>query len=304
MTMSKLSIVIPAYNYAHTLERAVLSACRQLDENTEVIIVNDGSTDNTADVLLQLQQRLQQKIKVFTKTNGGLSSARNFGIKQASGDYLIFLDADDEMAENAILHIREHIKQHSNSRFIIGGHTSVSTNGKRKLHTPIALPATPIAKLKAYLIDKTLSISNGACLMHKSIFYGLTYLEHFRNSEDIPVFAHVLANFECSIIKAPLANVYKHDDSLRHNATYAENVGLQLVDEVFHPSRISTELQTLKKPFLAQRLLSLSRVCHENNRHSQCTEFFIQALKVNWRVIFKWSYSKKFMQSYLQVVLH
>jgi glycosyltransferase involved in cell wall biosynthesis len=272
-----------------------------MDANTEVLVVNDGSTDNTKDVLLELQKKLQDKIMVFTKPNGGLSSTRNFGIKQASGDYLIFLDADDEIADNAIHHMREHLKQHSNSQFIIGGHTSIFTNGKRKSHTPADLPEQPLAKLQAYLIDKKLSLSNGACLMHKSIFNQHNYPEHFRNSEDIPIFAYALVNFKCSIIKAPLANIYKHDDSLRHNVTYTENVGLQLVEEVFNKNRITAELQVLKKPFLVQRLLSLSRVCHENNRHLQCKQFFVKALKNDWRVVLKWSYFKKFMKSYLQV---
>ena len=169
MTTARLSIIIPTYNYANTLERAVLSVCKQMDEETEVIIVNDGSTDNTADVLLSLQQKLNDKIKVFDKMNGGAASARNLGIVNSTGDYFIFLDADDEMAENGINQIREHLKQHNSSKFIIGGHTSVFPSGKRKLHKPSALPAQPIAKLKAYLIDKTLSLSNGACLMHKSI---------------------------------------------------------------------------------------------------------------------------------------
>ena len=301
MTTARLSIIIPTYNYANTLERAVLSVCKQMDKETEVIIVNDGSTDSTKDVLWSLKQELQDKIKVYNKTNGGLSSTRNFGMQHATGDYFIFLDADDEMAEDAIHQMREHLKLHSNSQFIIGGHTSVFSNGKRKLHTPSALPKQPLAKLKAYLIDKTLSLSNGACLMHKSIFNGLAYPENFRNSEDIPIFAHALANFECSIIKAPLANVYKHDDSLRHNVVYAENVGLLLVQEVFNSKRISAELQTLKKPFLVQRLLSLSRVCHENNRHLQCADFFTRAFKHDWRVVLKWSYFKKFVVSTLSL---
>lgn len=302
MTTARLSIIIPTYNYANTLERAVLSVCKQMDEETEVIIVNDGSTDNTADVLLSLQQKLNGKIKVFDKMNGGAASARNLGIVNSTGDYFIFLDADDEMAENGINQIREHLKQHNSSKFIIGGHTSVFPSGKRKLHKPSALPAQPIAKLKAYLIDKTLSLSNGACLMHKSIFNELVYPECFRNSEDIPIFAHAIANFECSIINAPLANIYKHDDSLRHNVAHTENAGLQLVEAVFSPDRISAELQVLKKPFFVQRLLSLSRVSHEAGMHQNAAIYYQQALRVNWQVLFKWSYTKKYLKSKLTLL--
>lgn len=300
----KLSVIIPAYNYAHTLSRAVESVIAQLDKTSELIVINDGSTDNTVAVLDVLKEKYAEKLIIFNKENGGLASTRNFGIDKASGEYLIFLDADDALCPDAILHIQNHISQNPAAKFLVGGHYSVATNGKKKLHLPDALPVSTYNKLQAYLIDKSISISNGACVMHRSIFNQYQYPEHFRNSEDISMFAYTLANFNCTTINHPLASIYKHDDSLRHNADYAENVGLQLVDEVFHPSRISAELQALKKPFLAQRLLSLSRVCHENNRHVQCTAFFKQAFKANWRVIFKWSYFKKFIISFAQASMH
>ena len=299
--LKKLSIIIPAYNYAHTLSRAVESVTSQLDEASELIVINDGSTDNTLAVLNRLNEKYAEKLTFFHKENGGLASTRNFGIAKASGEYLVFLDADDALCPDAISHIQKHISQNPAIKFLVGGHYSVASNGKQKLHSPDAMPDNAYNKLQAYLIDKTISISNGACVMHRSIFNQYQYPEHFRNSEDISMFAYALANFSCSSIDYPLASIYKHDDSLRHNATYAENVGLQLVDEVFHPSRISADLQALKTPFFAQRLLSLSRVCHENKRHLQCTQFFMQAFKANWRVIFKWSYLKKFIISFSHI---
>lgn len=297
----KLSVVIPAYNYAHTLSRAVESVASQLDATTELIVINDGSTDNTAAVLSDLKEKYADKLIVFNKKNGGLASTRNFGIANTNSEYMVFLDADDEMAPEAILNINNHLSKNPNTQFLIGAHYSITSNGKKKLHLPNALPINAYDKLKAYLIDKSLSISNGACVMHRSLFNQYQYPEHFRNSEDISMFAYTLANFNCATIDNPLANIYKHDDSLRHNASYAENVGLQLVDEVFEPSRIAAELQTLKKPFLVQRLLSLSRVCHENKRHLQCTAFFTQAFKLDWRVIYNWSYSKKCITSFFKV---
>ncbi len=295
------SVIIPTYNYGHTLKRAVLSVSNQLDKDVELIVIDDGSTDHTTEIINQLKIELSLKIKFFHKPNGGLAATRNFGISKASGDYLVFLDADDEMAEGAISAMRSHLASNPESMMLIGAHYSVFVSGRRKLHTPNTLPDSAHDRLKGYLLDKTISISNGACAKHKRIFKSILYPEQFRNSEDIPVFAYVLSNYYCTTLDYPLAFIHKHDDSLRHNATYAESVGLHLVDEVFHPSRISVELQTLKKPFLAQRLLSLSRVCHENKRHLQCTQFFNQALKSNWRVIFNWPYTKKFILSLLQV---
>ncbi len=82
MSSIKLSIIIPAYNYAHTLARAVVSVANQLDEKTELIVINDGSTDNTHSVLDQLKTRFKNQLTIYFKDNGGLAHTRNYGIKK------------------------------------------------------------------------------------------------------------------------------------------------------------------------------------------------------------------------------
>ena len=299
MSTIQLSIIIPTYNYAHTLTRAVASVAKQLNDKTELIVINDGSTDNTSDILNQLKNLFNDNLTIYSKENGGLAHTRNYGINKAVGQYLVFLDADDEMCDGAVEAIHAHLLNNA-AAMTIGGHYSVLSDGKRKLHMPALLPNQPLKRLVGYLLNKTISISNGACVMRKDIFDHVKYPEHFRNSEDIPVFAYVLSQLTCNTLQVPLANIYKHDDSLRHNAVFADAVGLQLVDEVFSPYRIPQALQILKKQFLVQRLLSISRVCHENKRHLQCTHFFMQAFKTDWRAILKWSYSKKFIRSLIK----
>jgi glycosyltransferase involved in cell wall biosynthesis len=86
-----VSVVIPAYNRAHTLRRAVDSVLNQTYTNIEVLIVDDGSKDNTCEVL----RLYGDKIRWWSQKNAGPSSARNSGIKEAKGDYVAFLDSDD-----------------------------------------------------------------------------------------------------------------------------------------------------------------------------------------------------------------
>lgn len=299
---SMISIIIPTYNYAHTLERAVSSVCNQTDHLCEVMIINDGSTDNTQEILENLKIKYD-KIVVVNKPNGGAASTRNLGISLSKGKYLIFLDADDELCPEAINNIRHHIQRHPNTQFIIGGHYSVSMDGKKKLHRPSRLSKDPHHRLKSYLIDKTISVSNGASVVHKSVFTDYRYPEQFRNAEDIPMFAYILARFECGTLDFPLANIYKHNDSLRHNVKFSEDVGLNLVEEVFDIKRIPEKSQSLKKDFYSQRLLSLSRVCYESKRYYQSTQYFKQAFQQNNAVIFKWSYFKKFIISVLMLTI-
>ena len=88
-----VSIVMPCYNYAPYLAQAIASVEQQTLTNWQLIVVNDGSTDNTMEVLEVYQN--QPNIIVIDKPNGGVSSARNRGMAQATGKYIAFLDADD-----------------------------------------------------------------------------------------------------------------------------------------------------------------------------------------------------------------
>jgi glycosyltransferase involved in cell wall biosynthesis len=90
----KVSVVIPAFNAADTLEETLRSAANQTLKDIEIIVVNDGSTDQTEALALGYSQT-DQRIRVISKTNGGVASARNLGIVQSNTDYVAFLDADD-----------------------------------------------------------------------------------------------------------------------------------------------------------------------------------------------------------------
>ena len=92
--MDKISIVIPCYNIADSIERCINSVKGQSYENFEALFIDDGSTDNTKDVILENIQN-DERMKYLYKENGGVSSARNLGIENATGEYICFIDSDD-----------------------------------------------------------------------------------------------------------------------------------------------------------------------------------------------------------------
>lgn len=96
----KLSIIVPIYNVENYLPKCLDSLMNQTFQDYELILVNDGSQDRSLSIMESAQTNDPKRIKIFTKENGGLSDARNFGIKQSSGDYLAFIDSDDYIDVN------------------------------------------------------------------------------------------------------------------------------------------------------------------------------------------------------------
>lgn len=92
--MKKISIIIPVYNTEKYIDRCLESVTNQTYKNLEIIIVNDGSKDNALSKCEEWSKK-DSRIKVLSKENGGLSSARNFGIIHSTGDYIGFVDSDD-----------------------------------------------------------------------------------------------------------------------------------------------------------------------------------------------------------------
>lgn len=94
-TLPKVSIIVPVYNVEKYLAQCLDSLINQTYQNIEVLVVNDGSTDDSEQLIQRYAQQHPGKIKSFLKENGGLSDARNFGIDRATGDYIGFVDSDD-----------------------------------------------------------------------------------------------------------------------------------------------------------------------------------------------------------------
>lgn len=99
-----ISFIIPMYNAIDTIVRCLDSIKKNLiDDNYEIIIVNDGSSDGCDGVVSNyIQEHKNLKIKLFNKENGGVSSARNYGLSRAVGNYVWFVDSDDEIAKNSL----------------------------------------------------------------------------------------------------------------------------------------------------------------------------------------------------------
>lgn len=99
--MPKVSVVVPIYNVEKHIEKCINSLLNQTLQDIEIILVDDGSTDNSGNIAKKYADENPNKIKYYRKENGGLSDARNYGISYATGEYIAFLDSDDYIDNTA-----------------------------------------------------------------------------------------------------------------------------------------------------------------------------------------------------------
>lgn len=124
----KVSIVIPVYNMGQKLIKCVDSLLNQTYQNLEIILVDDGSNDNSLEICRELEQK-DVRIASYHQTNQGAGPARNYGIEQATGEYIYFPDADDYLERNAIQVLVNSVVS-TGCDLVVFGYKNVNQNGE------------------------------------------------------------------------------------------------------------------------------------------------------------------------------
>ena len=214
----KISIIIPIYNVEKYLKRCIDSIVNQTYKNIEIILVNDGSPDKCGEIC-DAYARIDSRIKVIHKENGGLSDARNFGVAKANSDWIFFLDPDDYLEEYTLELI---VKiQETHQADLIS--TKVKATSKYNAYTSYRLQDSdykdlaPITKEKALelmLDDKVATVSACAKLYKKSILERVPFPVG-KIYEDFYVVGEHLALAE-RIVISPLEtyNYYRREGSI------------------------------------------------------------------------------------------
>jgi glycosyltransferase involved in cell wall biosynthesis len=149
--MPKVSVIIPTYNRAKYICESVNSALQQTFDDLEVIVVDDGSTDDTSTLLERF--RSDDRFKYHFQTNQGRSSARNLGIDTAQGEWIVFLDSDDQLVPNAVETFLKYSAENPEADVIIGRAEFFDDDGKT-IRGPYAENVGKVARgfiKKAYL---------------------------------------------------------------------------------------------------------------------------------------------------------
>lgn len=213
------SVVIPLYNKELSIRDTINSVLKQNFQDFEIIIINDGSTDNSVHEILKINN---PKVKVFHKENGGVSSARNLGVLKASNDWIAFLDGDDLWYENHLETIHKMINEFPNSKlFATSFVNSNNVEYKYKINN-----CQRFSEIKDYFkesLNKHL-IWTSVFVSHKSCLEENFFKENLSIGEDLELFGRLVK--KNNLVKASdITAVYRLDAENRSNVgRYRMNV--------------------------------------------------------------------------------
>ena len=247
--MPKVSVIIPVYNVEKYLRQCLDSVVNQTLQDIEIICVNDGSTDNSAQILEEYRFK-DKRIKVINKTNGGLSSARNAGLKIAQGEFIGFTDSDDYLDLNFYESLYNRAKE-TNSDIVVCEYIYRFQDNKRK---------------KIFLkVDKNIVTSDTQekfeclylplyCYVHNKIYKKDCIKDNFiegLNFEDIYFTTHTISGDNQMAVAADVAYYYRN-----------------------HPKSIVNDTSNLNKHFYHKAMAFFYKFVYENNININKEEYY------------------------------
>lgn len=226
---SLVTVVIPCYNHGHYLGTAIESVLQQSYREVEILVVDDGSSDETANVA-----QSYDGVRYLYQKNQGLSAARNTGIANSRGAYLVFLDADDWLYPEALATNLRYLQQNPTSAFVSGAHDKVFTDRNTIVEESIRVDDKHFEKL----------LQGNYIGMHATVMYQRFVFDYFtfdfgmKTCEDYDLYLRIAR-------KHP---VIHHTDKIAayrlHNTNMSSNIPQMLQDSLFVLQRQKPNLKS------------------------------------------------------------
>lgn len=261
-----ISVIVPVYNAERFLERCLDSILIQTHQNLEIIVVNDGSTDGSANIIDRYAEKDSRIITIHQK-NAGVSAARNAGLRAAKGTYIGFVDGDDEILPDMYEVLLNNLLAH-NADISHCGFELVKPNTAIKFYgTGILLVQDHQQGIREILLGKRVEPSSCTKLFKKSVIKDLFFLEDLRFNEDL--LFNILAFYRAkkTVFNDEMKYRYIQNAESASQSGFTEKMG----QDVFAASqRIKQELKDEKIKsdvdyFYAGKLLTLLQAFEQNN---------------------------------------
>ena len=230
MSQPTVSVVIPTHNRAHYIKETIGSVLAQTYSDYEIIVVDDRSTDNTAEIIQGLSN--DKPIRYFSQPCGSAPAARNFGLQQAQGKYIAFLDSDDLFMPEKLAKQVAFLDEHASVAFVHAGYEKFSDQGE-----DLGYRDTSRISGNYYiqmLLDWSVLIATPCVLVRKTVLDEVgDFDEQMRAAEDLDLWRRIAQRYEIGVIPEMLCRVRVHPGSLSTGKVKAAASFERYLDKAF-----------------------------------------------------------------------
>jgi glycosyltransferase involved in cell wall biosynthesis len=280
--MPKVSVIIPAYNVEKYICETLDSVLGQTYSDYDVIVVDDGSTDQTASILKQYITKYPKKIRLIQKENAGPAKARNVGIRASNGEYIAFIDADDlwlpEKLENQVGYFEKQTEQ-------VG---MVYTNAKKFDQQGIwTLPKRyRKEKVEGWIYKDLLKdnmIPNQSVMVRRSCFDEVGFFEESLDIiEDHDMWIRIAKKYEIAFLEETLSLYREHSQGRSKATEKTMNRKIGVMEKHLRIASGNIEIEDIIKRVFSQRLYELGYYYLKEGRMLAARQMFDRSLAVSF----------------------
>lgn len=281
--MARVSVIIPTYNRANFVCEAIKSVLEQTFQDFEVIVVDDGSTDNTSDVI---QCFRDHRIKYIYQQNSGQAAARNSGIQDSDSEYVAFLDSDDMLQPNSLEKRVQIMDKYPGVAFSYGQvyHTDIDGHVRylEKAHKKSCI-LKGWEQIKLYLFYGNQTNTSTVMARRSCLEEAGMYDTGFREgSEDLDLYIRLSKKHAVAYIAEPLdkCRIHSGNTNTARAVSELEKKHLIIIDRVFSDPEVSLKL-TIEQPKAYFHLyMRLASAAHGNFSKKTTRDYLFKALKI------------------------
>ena len=228
-----VSVIIPTYNYGQFIGECIESVLAQTYKDFEIIVVDDGSSDNTKELI---ESKYKDKVRYFYQMNRGAPAARNKGLRESQGEYLVFLDADDWLAPESLLDKISIVKKKSDIHWVYSDSNLVDIQGKflgksSEIfgfdHEKMNLDPFKSFLLRGNFISTSVSLISKKCVLNINGFD-----ESLQALQDYDLNLRLAKDYHPQFIKKPLVFQRIHSNSITSSIFKALEARISVVDKI------------------------------------------------------------------------
>lgn len=287
--MPKVSVIIPTYNRCKYLNFAIQSVLHQTYANWELLVIDDGSSDDTSSVIQEYIGK-DKRIRSFRLKNGGVARARSVGIKEAKGEYVAFLDDDDYYLPHKLELQVNYLEKNPQHIFVYGQADYVDSQGNY-IKT---VPGNPV-RTYGELIQESV-IFPTTIMVRRSAFEEFGYFRSsLKTCEDYDMWLRIARKYPFAFISEPVAKYRRHRNNVTHRIHQVYSDENRVRKYLLQAAGSETERVLIRKAIKmsAERFYGMASQYMKTKDYEAALPFYLSAIWINPLVAFQVSWLQK-----------